>query len=530
MRYAYINGKIFTSNDEQLYADTFIVEDGKIAEIGIEEELNLTDCQIIDLKNKRVLPGFIDAHMHALMLADYSKKISCLPPAVNSIEELIQAIKGVRQKQEPGQWITGWGYDEGKLSEHRSPNRYDLDKGAADVPVSLIRTCGHIRCVNSKALELAGIDRNTPDPQGGHIERDQNGEPTGVLQENARNLITSIMPKPTVKEQIDNLVELGELLLSQGIVACTDMGSLDDIDVYQYYEEAAAKGMKQEVAIYLFWDFYEDGKKGDIPKEQFDRDNQVRIAGVKIIGDGSVSGKTAWVEEPFLGSGDEYGMPVCSEELLESAIKACKKYRCQLSAHAMGKRTIRWLVDRAYEEENWMDDEVPYVRFEHVTEPSADAINKVIEKNMAFVTQPIFLYAEIESYLHNFGAERTKTTYPIRALLDQGVRIAISTDAPATSWAIPSDPFPNLKAAVTRKAYDGTDCGQDQAIDIETAIKLYTREAAWAAGFKHLGQLKPGYKANFIVLSDDILEIAIDDMDKICVEQTYIRGEKVYQR
>ena len=175
---AYINGKIFTSDRENLHAEAMTVENGRITWVGAQADLPAGPYdETVDLQGRRVLPGFVDAHEHPVMLADFSKKISSLPPKVNSIEELKQAIRDVREQQGPGKWIEGWGYDEGKLAEKRSPTRYDLDEGCSDSPVSIIRTCGHIRCVNSKALEMAGITKDTPDPQGGQIDRDENGEP-----------------------------------------------------------------------------------------------------------------------------------------------------------------------------------------------------------------------------------------------------------------------------------------------------------------------------------------------------------------
>lgn len=149
---------------------------------------------------------------------------------------------------------------------------------------------------------------------------------------------------------------------------------------------------------------------------------------------------------------------------------------------------------------------------------------------MFFVTQPIFMYAEIESYLTNLGEAWMKTCYPVRTMLDQGVQLCFSTDAPATSWAVPSDPFPCLKAAVTRRAYDDTDCGQDQRVDIETAVKLYTRESAKAAGFQKIGQLKEGYKAHFAVLDRNLFAVPTEEIDQVKVETLYINGKREYQR
>lgn len=526
----YVNAKIFTSNEEMPYAEAMAVKDGEICWVGMEKDIPQDiDLPKVDLQGKRVLPGFIDSHMHAAMLASFSKQISSLPPVVNSIEELKEKIKEARKDLKEGQWILGWGYDEGKFAEKRSINRYDLDEGAPDVPVSITRVCGHIRCVNSKALELAGIDENTPDPQGGTIDRDENGKPTGVLRENARNLMMDVMPVETEEEEAQNIADLGELLASQGITAVTDMGDLYDRDYYDIYKSAVDKGFKQKLAMYYLWDYFYDKEDFHISEEKLNNKNQIFVKGVKLISDGSFGGKTAWMYKPYLGTEDEYGISVSSDELMDSAIEAAKKYKCQLALHAMGARAIDRVVNRAYREENWMpESESPYVRIEHATDPTDEAIEKVIEKGMAFVTQPIFLYAEIESYLKNLGVEWMKKCYPIKTLLDRGVRMVLSSDAPATAWALPSDPFPGLKGAVNRVAYDGTDCDKAEAIDIETAIVLYTREAAKVAGFDRIGELKAGYKADFIVLDKDILNIDSMKIDEVKVERTYIDGNRVY--
>lgn len=529
------NARIFTSDDENLYADSMIVEEGKIAWIGRRAEMPSCSYERVDLNGACVIPGLIDAHMHPVMLADFSQQISALPPRVNSIAELIEEIRRVRKEKfadrQDGKWIEGWGYDEGKFAEQRALTRYDLDEGCSDMPVCIIRTCGHIRCVNSKALEIAGIDRNTPDPEGGEIERDADGEPTGVLKENARNLVTPFIPVPTREEKVENLIALGQLLLSQGIVGVTDMGNLDKGDNYPLYEEAAKRGWELKTGIYYMWDFFAEDKDFDLSGEKRDRDQQIFAAGLKLIGDGSVSGRTAWMSRPYLGRTEEYGLPVCSDELVESAVSFCKRKHCQLSVHAMGGKAIKRAVDRLCLEDDWMEgkENVPYARVEHITDPSEESIQKAAEKGIAFVTQPIFMYAEIESYLKNLGKEWMKECYPVKRMLDRKVQLCFSTDAPATSWAVPSDPFPCIKAAVTRRAWDGTDCGRDQAVDIQTAVKLYTRESAKAAGFPEMGQLKRGYRADFVVLDRNIFEIPEGEIDKIKVQKVFIKGKRVYE-
>ena len=309
------------------------------------------------------------------------------------------------------------------------------------------------------------------------------------------------------------------------------MGNLDKGDNYPLYEEAAKRGWELKTGIYYMWDFFAEDKDFDLSGEKRDRAQQIFAAGLKLIGDGSVSGRTAWMSRPYLGRTEEYGLPVCSDELVESAVSFCKRKHCQLSVHAMGGKAIKRAVDRLCLEDDWMEgkENVPYARVEHITDPSEESIQKAAEKGIAFVTQPIFMYAEIESYLKNLGKEWMKECYPVKRMLDRKVQLCFSTDAPATSWAVPSDPFPCIKAAVTRRAWDGTDCGRDQAVDIQTAVKLYTRESAKAAGFPEMGQLKRGYRADFVVLDRNIFEIPEEEIDKIKVQKVFIKGKRVYE-
>ena len=532
MKRAFVNGKIFTSDTSEpgaLYAEALLCDGGRILFAGAEKDLPAGEYPRIDLGGRTVIPGFVDAHMHPVMLADFSRQIACLPPKVNSIQELIQEIARVRSEKPEGGWIKGWGYDEGKFAEHRSPNRYDLDKGSSDFPVFLTRSCEHIRCVNSKALELAGITRDTPDPQGGEIERDEHGEPTGVLKENARDLVLPFMPPETKESTVASLIDLGDLLTSQGIVAVTDMGNLHEGGNYEFYEEAVKRGFRQRVSLYYMWDYFMDDPLFDITPELMDRNRQIRIAGLKLIGDGSISGKTAWLSEPYLGT-EECGFPVYSDESMERALEFCKRTGCQLSVHAMGGRAIDRVIDRVYPEKDWTDGKVPCLRVEHLTEPSDRAVARAAERGFGFASQPIFEYCEIETYKSNMDPERLRHIYPHRTMLDRGVKLCLSTDAPATSWAVPSDPFSNLKSAVTRYACDGTDIGQDERLDIETAMILYTKESAEVSGFAGLGVLKPGYAADFAVLSDDLFTVDPMKIDEVCVEETYIGGERVYCR
>ncbi|MEH7548065.1 amidohydrolase [Neobacillus vireti] len=523
----FINGKIFTSNPEQPYASAMVVRNGRIAWIGEEEDLKKIEGTCVDLNGKRVLPGLIDAHLHPLYLAGAAKQIACTQPLIHSISDLQEQIRLVRASQSQDSWIQGWGYDEGKLLEGRAPTRRDLDQAAANVPVVITRTCAHIISVNSKALELAGITKDTPDPQGGKIDRDENGEPTGILRENAKDLVNQVMPETTLEDDAALLAELSPVLLSHGITAITElMGRTKPNDYLEMYQLATKKGLKQRSVLYYLW---EDLKEHPVIEQQkMARENQIHIGGIKLFSDGSVSGQTAWVNPPFLGEEENYGIQMTTREELSAAAEAAKKHNIQLVIHAMGEQAIDLIVDTFYGQKGWLTD-APSIRMEHAAMPAPGTLKRAAETGIAFVSQPIFLFAEIETYLHNLGAERTKQTYPFKAMLEAGIKVAFSSDAPATAWADPVNPFVGIKSAVTRLAHDGTDTGKTQRVDVETAIKLYTRAAQEITRIPNVGQLKPGFHADFIVLDLDILVINPEQIDQIQVVETYMAGNLVYK-
>lgn len=530
-RYDHIfrNGKIFTADEKKPYADAMAVKDGRIEWIGEEKELDCRGETCVDLQGKRVIPGLIDNHMHPFHLADTLQQIACLPPNIYSVAELKEQVRRRAEKAEPGQWIMGWGYDEGKFAEKRAPLKTDLDEVAPNNPVVLIRTCFHIACANSMALALTGITKDTNNPVGGEIDRDENGEPTGIVREVARFMLTDCIPKETPEQTAAKLAELSKLLLSHGITAMAESGGDSrPVNCYDIYQMAAEKGLKQRVAIYYFWDQLKENPTA-IPEERKDNRRQVFVGGVKIIGDGSVSGQTAWCDQPYLGT-DRCGFPVATEEDVINAGKFAKENGVQLKYHAMGARAIERAVNAYYEQENWMKDGRPYVRIEHSAMPADQAMDRCAKAGIAMTVQPVFLYSEIESYLTNLGPERTKTTYPSKTMMDKGVLTAFSSDAPATSWADPSNPFIGIKGAVTRVAYDGTDTGAEQRVDVKTALELYTRQSQKVLGVADVGRLAEGYHADFVVLDRDILEIPAEEIDQVQVEATYMAGKTVYSK
>lgn len=570
------------------FVDAMIVADKKILKLGDEKSLrtflksdgfkacakseNLDYCEI-NLGGRFVMPGFVDCHEHPILLSHCLEEISCLPPNVTSIEELKSRVAEERERliadgvkpDKSDKWIIGWGCDEGKYPEKRLPTRWDLDEVCPDFPVTLVRTCEHIRCCNSLALKMAGIDENTENPDGGEIGRDENGIPNGILYENARNLIAEILPHSDREHEVMLIKKLGDMLTRHGVTSVCEMGNLSSKDNHFIYYDAVKNGLKQNISLFYMWEFYKNKPKFEIKGEHKCLDQQIHVAGLKLIGDGSFSGHTAWTDVPYLGT-EEYGISTCSDELLDSAIEFCRRNNLQISIHAMGKRAIDRFVERLYKEKPWevsancadicannsvnfcsdvspnfktiientdnnkisnAQNQIPHARIEHVTEPSENAVNLAAKRGIAIATQPIFIFSEIESYQKNLGDARLKTTYPIRHLIDTGCFVGLSTDAPATAWSDPANPWINIKAAVTRKAYNGVDTGQKHRISLEEAILLYTKNSAIIAGMPYRGCIAEGYFADFQVLNENPFEKDIDKIEEIMPEKVYISGEEV---
>ncbi|MFW6301720.1 MAG: amidohydrolase [Bacillota bacterium] len=527
----FYNGKIFASSRQTKKIDKILIEKDKIKWLGYKSgglPPAAKNADKIDLKGKRVIPAFIDSHMHGLYLARDSEKIACTPPIVNSIENIQQQIKNRAKKLEPGEWIEGWGYDESKLAEGRNPTRFDLDQAARDHPVVITRNCTHIAVVNSKALELLEINETTPEPVGGVIEKDHNGKLTGVFKEIGKDLLFDRLPARSIEEDAELLADFSQELFARGIIIMTDsLARKYPVDYYDIYQEAIKKGLKQQVILYYKWKDLVHSP--ELPPAAWEPAQQLSIGGVKIIGDGSIAGRTAWLSQPYLGQHSETGIITTTEAELAAAADFAREHNLQLIVHAMGDKTIELVINHFYQEPGWLKA-IPSIRIEHLTLPSAEALEKAKEIDIAFNSQPIFIYAEIESYLNNFGQERTLKSYPYRDILNQGHELAFSSDAPATAWADPANPFYGIESAVTRKAYEGTDTGQAQTLSVAEAIKLYTEVPARITGLKNSGRLAPGYYADFLILDRDIFEIEPESIGQTEIEATYYRGEKVYQR
>ncbi|MEK4228232.1 amidohydrolase [Solibacillus sp. FSL H8-0538] len=518
----YYNGKIFTANKNQPFVESITVDNGVIQAINASPK---ESTEAVNLNGQCVIPGIIDAHLHPLFLANAALGVKCSAPDVTSIEDLINEVRTVAEKTTDG-WLTGWGYEEGKLAEGRTPTRWDLDKACTELPVALRRACGHIMIVNSRALEIANVTKDTPNPPGGIIERDENGEATGVIIETARDFFIEKMPTPSIAEEAEKLVQLGDLLFSKGITTVSEMLALNEpMNYFDLYKEAEKRGYRHRTGLYVEWQQMLDATTDSL---QTDSSEQIYIAGLKIFMDGSVSGQSAAVSESYFNTSNK-GVIVQTNEELVQALQKAQELHIQLSVHAMGDIALDMVLEEAAKLTPWLENG-PSVRLEHATFMSKEQMQRAKELNIAVVTQPIFMFAEIESYILNLGQAPTEETYLFDDMLASGMTTVFSSDAPATAWADPVDPFISIQSAVTRTAYEGTSTGKQHAVSVEESLYCYTKYAQIPTLIKGIGSLEIGHAADFVVLSDDIFAVAPEKLGELSVQQTYYKGELVFEK
>ncbi|WP_058235151.1 amidohydrolase [Devriesea agamarum] len=525
----YTAAKVFTGQDESTFATAFAVDGDSFTWVGAAEDIP-DGARKVDLGDRTVLPGLLDVHTHATYTSAMGRAVACTAPKVTDIPSLLEALRE-HPNYGRGGWIEGWGYDESKLAEHRTPTRHDLDQVSVDQPVYLQRSDFHSGVCNTRALELAGITASTPDPEDGRFGRDDSGEPNGVLIEHGANQVVNqakgmIGFDGAVQMLADSTLHFAE----RGLVGVTDLFCVPtDYDYRDLFREAAVRGFAQQCRFYLDFASLQNSPVREIQPE--DLRGRVALAGIKLFADGSMSNRTAWMRDPYPGTTDDVGMGTASPEQMQQALEYARPRGLQIAVHAMGDRAIEAVIEAYEHEEPWLDS-VPSVRIEHATMLDPDLMERMAAARMHFgVASNIdFLYAEYESYRDNLTPDQFARAYMVKALYERVPDCALSSDCPATTWPDPDDPFYSMQAAVTRRAYTGDPITVNQAITIEQAVLMYTGRARGLVDMPRLGRIAPGYEAAFITLSQDIFTVPSDQIARTQVMGTWIQGERVFAR
>jgi hypothetical protein len=522
-----MNGKIITVDKEDSIEEAVAVKDGRIEAIGKNSEIRQfigKRTLAIDLAGRAVLPGFNDAHNHLVEFGLNLAELDCRTPPVASIEEIVQLVRDRAAEVAPGTWIKGWGYDHTRLKERRHPSRTDLDRAAPDNPVVVKRTDGHMCVVNSLALEKAGITKDTPDPPGGHIVKDtQTGEPTGLLQETAQDLVKEKIPPPTL-DQIKEGIRLAcRTYLAEGITSAQEAG-VGPEEIRAFIEMQKSGDLPIKVYMMLKAEYLKDILKLGI-YSGFGND-RLKIGPIKIFMDGSMGGRTAALYSPYESDPSAYGILRQTQEQLDEQVKASHDAGFQVAIHAIGDRAIDVTInaiERALKENPRKNHRH---RIEHCGLATPELRRRIKELGIVAVPQPPFIYALGDSFKANLGVQRMESTYPFRSFIDEGVLTAAGSDRPVVVGA----PLVGIWSAVNRQTASGDTLSPEQRISALEAIRLYTINGAYASFEEDKkGSIEPGKAADLVVVSSSPLDVPPSRIRDLKVEITIVDGKVMYQ-
>jgi len=505
------NASVLTMDAGQPSAELVAISGDKILMVGDNEALDSVagaNTRIIDCQGRTLVPGFNDAHLHLFSLIRKLLSIELSPAAVSSIADIKEAIRRKAEKTPPGTWLSGTDYNEFYLAEKRCPTRWDIDEVAPGHPVVLTHRSLHACVLNSLALSLAGINGDTPEPEGARIERDlATGEPNGILVEMLAYIRSEVMP-PFSDAELDEAFALADRhFLAYGITSFQEATYRNDRSRWQIVRRYKDTGrLRSRVSMMAGpgtrREFQEDGLimgSGDI---------HLRLGAVKIM------------------LGESAGQGELTQEELNTLVLDCHRTGFQLAFHAITESAVESAIDAL----EYVNGRYPVAgrrhRIEHCSECPPYLLERLKKLGAVIVTHPSTIYYNGERYLATVAPEQLPWLYRIKAPLDSGVVVAAASDAPV----VPVNPLAGIYGAVTRKAESGQVLLPEERISPAQALSLYTVNAAYASFEEDIkGSIAPGKLADLVVLSADPTKVPPEKIKDIKVEMTIIGGEVVWE-
>lgn len=549
----YVNGRLLTMDDEQPEAEAIAIVHDRIVGVGTTTEIRrrFNAPVEVDLQGKTVLPGLIDAHAHfiSLGIARMTVDLVGAPSADAAAERVAERVR----RSSKGQWIRGRGWNQNLWATKAFPHHQTLDKVAPDHPVVLSRIDGHALWVNKRALETAGITRATPDPEGGKIVRDAQGNPTGVLIDNAELLVAQHVPPPSDAELEEAILLAQQECLSLGLTGVHDMG-VDSTDLAAYRRLIESDRLQMRIYAAVggpgpTWERFK--KEGPIVGFGADR---LTVRAFKLYADGALGSRGAALIEPYADDPANRGLTVTNEQELALSVTEALQHGFQVCTHAIGDRAnsiVLNVYERAIMATAARDHRL---RVEHAQVLHPDDIGRFAKLRVLPSMQPTHCTSDMYWAEARLGHERSKGAYAWRSLLSTGVIIPCGSDFPVEQ----PGPLLGIYAAITRRDADGkprsaADLNEElfelsaegivdpsafdggwyanERMTLAEVLRGYTTWAATAAFEESLkGSLTPGKLADFIVLSDAFDEKAPERILATTVEATYIGGRKAYAR
>jgi len=518
------HGNILTMDASNPRAEAIAIAGDRIFAVGSNAEIEAlagASTRRVHLEGKTVTPGFIDAHSHpASSGLRHLREVDC---DLRSIQAIIAAIRDRAARTPRGQWVRGFKYDDTKTEEGRPLRREDLDAAAPDHPVYINHRGGHTSYVNSKAIEAAGISDRTPDPPGGRFGRDAAGRLNGALYETALHPFTSRIPSTYTRADREEGVRIISKMMSRaGVTSVHDtLGSPDDLRAYQDARESG--GLSLRIYCHLGYPYLDRMIEAGVRTGL--GDHWVRVGAVKLLCDGSISERTAYLSEPYIGRPNDRGILVLPEPELYEAARKAHLAGWQIGVHANGDSAIDITLrvfERLQRESPRRD---PRFRIEHCTVLNPGLIRRI--KAIGAIPCPFSTYVYYHGEkMREYGAERLEWMFAVRSLLDAGIRVTQTSDYPPG----PFEPMMALQSSVTRTDSKGNVWGPRQRITVEEAIRVGTVNGSYASFEEHeKGSLEAGKLADLVVLGRDPLKENPASLITIPVERTMAGGRWVWE-
>lgn len=533
----YEDGKIVTLDGKSTVVEALAIKDGHFLATGSSVDMKAyagPGTEMVDLDGRTVVPGLMDTHAHFIGAGE-AKDVVNLKPA-KSVAEALQLIKAWADKTPPGKWIQcgGW-HPPSQLKEKRYLTRQEIDSVAPNNPVYL-RTVGHYAMANTKALEMAGIDKSTPNPEGGIIERDQaTGEATGILVETAIPLVESIVPEWTFEERVGQVEAAMKVLNSYGLTSVID-GGIPSRDVRVLREVERRNEQTLRVGImYRPLGVNEDLAKW---KEVLDGngagsgfgDEWLKFAAIGELGiDGGMTLRTAYTRGAYPDDKDYHGLTTMEPKRVDEIATLANQYGWRVGYHCVGDAACDLALDafEAADKEKSIRDRRFILIHASLLRP--DQMERAKKLGVRADIQNVFMWDKAATVARFLGKDTADRAVPARSMIDiMGIdNVAAGTDYPVNTI----NPFINMYIMVTRKDPNGVVYGANEAISREEALRLYTISAAHYNFEEDVkGMIEPGKLADFVVLSDDVLSVDAEKIKDITAEKTVVGGKVVYKK
>ncbi len=529
-------GNILTMDPRRPKAQAVAIKSGRFLKVGRDAEIKALaggKTKTIALQGRTVTPGFIDSHQHLSQEGTNLLQIDCNPKLCRSITHIQRVVRKEGKRKPSGEWIRGVGYDDTKTVDQRLLNRGDLDEVSPDHPVFIQHVSGHWGVTNSKGLQAGGVAEDSPDPKGGAYGRDpRTGKLNGILYEQAEFAYIfegmtgqpPIIPPFSLKDRIKGLRIACDQYLASGITSVND-ALVSAMTLNTYQEVWKKRELRLRVYMLITYEYLPHlqalGLKTGFGNEW------LKVGGIKIIADGAIAGRTAFLSAPYIGTQNKGILVAESEEALHESILRGHQAGFQVCVHANGDRAIEMTLDgfekalRKYPRKDHRH------RLEHCTVVNRGILKRMKQLKLLAVPFGSYIHYHGEKMILYYGQERVEMMFAHRSFLDYGIPVSGSSDNPCG----PYEPLLGIQSCVTRKSATGEVLGAEQKISVDEAIYLYTMASAYASFEENLkGSITTGKVADLVILGEDPRRVTPDEIKDIPVEMTMVGGRIEYRK